>query len=388
MLALLHDGALAQADRLLRRDAGAGAARRRRRFRNASSRRGAGAGRRDWERVRRRARRRLQHAGGARGPPRLARARAARAAAARARGLRARHRSRSEAGARRGGRSSPRARQAGAGASATSPRRTGCASEIEARGLGGARRRRTGFRLVREVTRELVYGRRPVREALRGAARGARAVGDRARAQRGAVAARSTARRASRSSRSASSTEAAGTRDHQGVVAWCEPYRYADAYELAAGRAPLLVCLDQVTDPHNLGAVCRSAEGAGATGVVVPAHSSARVTPAVCRASAGAVEHLPVAVVTNLARYLDGGEGAATCGCRPPPARPGRRSGRPTSPAASRSSSAPRARGSGRSSAGPATPRSRSRWPGSVESLNVSVAAALVLFEARRQRRG
>jgi 23S rRNA (guanosine2251-2'-O)-methyltransferase len=87
-------------------------------------------------------------------------------------------------------------------------------------------------------------------------------------------------------------------------VAWCEPFRYADAFELAGGERPLLVCLDQVTDPHNFGAVVRSAEGAGATGVVLPAHGSVRVTPAVCRASAGAVEHLPVAVVTNLARYL------------------------------------------------------------------------------------
>ena len=63
-------------------------------------------------------------------------------------------------------------------------------------------------------------------------------------------------------------------------------------------------CLDQVTDPQNFGAVVRSAEGAGATGVVVPAHGSARVTPAVAKASAGAVEHLPIAVVPNLARYL------------------------------------------------------------------------------------
>ena len=99
-------------------------------------------------------------------------------------------------------------------------------------------------------------------------------------------------------------SEAAGTRDHQGIVAWCEPFRYADAYELAKQESPLLVCLDQVTDPHNLGAVARSAEGAGASAVVLPAHGSARVTPAVCRASAGAVEHLPVAVVPNLARYL------------------------------------------------------------------------------------
>ena len=67
---------------------------------------------------------------------------------------------------------------------------------------------------------------------------------------------------------------------------------------------PLLACLDQVTDPRNLGAVIRSAAGAGATGVIVPAHGAAQVTPAVCRSSAGTVEHLPVAVVPNLARYL------------------------------------------------------------------------------------
>src|SRR5204863_161984 len=99
-------------------------------------------------------------------------------------------------------------------------------------------------------------------------------------------------------------SEAAGTRDHQGVVAGCEPYRYADGWELAAAERPLLACLDQVTDPRNLGAVVRSADGAGATGVVVPAHGAATVTPAVCRASAGAVEHVSVAVVPNLARYL------------------------------------------------------------------------------------
>jgi 23S rRNA (guanosine2251-2'-O)-methyltransferase len=99
-------------------------------------------------------------------------------------------------------------------------------------------------------------------------------------------------------------SEAVGTRDHQGVVAWAEPYRYADAWELAAQERPLLACLDRVTDPRNLGAVLRSAEGAGATGVVVPSHGSAAVTPAVAKASAGAVEHVPVAVVTNLARYL------------------------------------------------------------------------------------
>src|SRR5262249_58105952 len=75
-------------------------------------------------------------------------------------------------------------------------------------------------------------------------------------------------------------SELAGTRDHQGVVARVEPYRYADAYEFAAVDRPLLAVLDRVTDPRNLGAVCRSAEGAGATGVVVPAHGSAGLAPA------------------------------------------------------------------------------------------------------------
>jgi 23S rRNA (guanosine2251-2'-O)-methyltransferase len=65
-----------------------------------------------------------------------------------------------------------------------------------------------------------------------------------------------------------------------------------------------VICLDEVQDPHNLGAVCRVAEAAGCSGVVVPERRSAEVTPAVCRASAGAVEHLPVARVRNLADWL------------------------------------------------------------------------------------
>jgi 23S rRNA (guanosine2251-2'-O)-methyltransferase len=151
------------------------------------------------------------------------------------------------------------------------------------------------------VTRELVYGRRPVRELYRGP-RGVLEVWATERAATQIPWLESGPRAQIKPERLL--TEAAGTRDHQGVVAWAEPLRYADAYELAGVERPLLVCLDQVTDPHNLGAVVRSAEGAGATGVILPAHGSARVTPAVSRASAGAVEHLPVAVVPNLARYL------------------------------------------------------------------------------------
>ena len=98
--------------------------------------------------------------------------------------------------------------------------------------------------------------------------------------------------------------ERAGSDAHQGVCALVDPYPYADAAELLAAPDPWLVALDEVTDPQNLGAVCRTAEAAGAAGVVIPERRSAEVTPAVCKASAGAVEHLPVARVRNLADFL------------------------------------------------------------------------------------
>ena len=180
--------------------------------------------------------------------------------------------------------------------------------------------------------------------------------------------------------------EAAGTRDHQGVLAWCEPYRYADAYELAAVDEPLLACLDQVTDPHNLGAVCRTAEGAAATGVILPAHGSARVTAAVCRASAGAVEHLPVAVVPNLARYLkeikrgDLWIYAAAADAEQSMWQADLSGGLALVFGAEGKGVRPLVR---RACDGEiAIPLA-----GQVESLNVSVAAALLLYEARRRRR-
>ena len=88
------------------------------------------------------------------------------------------------------------------------------------------------------------------------------------------------------------------------MVAEVDPYRYADADELLAPPQALVVALDQVQDPRNLGAICRTAEVAGAAGVVVPERRAAAVTPAVCKASSGAVEHLPVARVRNLADWL------------------------------------------------------------------------------------
>jgi 23S rRNA (guanosine2251-2'-O)-methyltransferase len=97
-----------------------------------------------------------------------------------------------------------------------------------------------------------------------------------------------------------------GAPDHQGICAEVEPYRYADADSLLDVEDALVIALDEVQDPHNLGAVCRVAEVAGATGVVIPERRSADVTPAVCKASAGAVEHVAVAKVRNLADFLVG----------------------------------------------------------------------------------
>jgi 23S rRNA (guanosine2251-2'-O)-methyltransferase len=95
----------------------------------------------------------------------------------------------------------------------------------------------------------------------------------------------------------------AGTDAHQGIVAEAEPYHYVHAAELL-DRDGLLVVLDEVQDPQNLGAICRTAEVAGALGVVIHDRRAAEVTPAVCKASAGAVEHLAIARVRNIADFL------------------------------------------------------------------------------------
>jgi 23S rRNA (guanosine2251-2'-O)-methyltransferase len=95
-----------------------------------------------------------------------------------------------------------------------------------------------------------------------------------------------------------------GSPDHQGIVAEVEPYPYAGAAEVLKREKALLIALDQVQDPRNLGAVARSAEAAGAAGLVIPERRSAAVTAVTCKASAGAVEHLAIAHVRNLADWL------------------------------------------------------------------------------------
>ncbi|MGP7960150.1 23S rRNA (guanosine(2251)-2'-O)-methyltransferase RlmB [Sanguibacter sp. A247] len=104
---------------------------------------------------------------------------------------------------------------------------------------------------------------------------------------------------------------------HQGVALQVPPYEYADLDDLldaaaASGRAPLIVALDQITDPRNLGAVLRSAAAFGAHGVLVPERRAAQMTAAAWKVSAGAAARLPVARVTNLVRAL---EEARSAGC-------------------------------------------------------------------------
>jgi len=132
---------------------------------------------------------------------------------------------------------------------------------------------------------QIIYGRRPVEEAERG---------------------RRRVRRVWRAPETPGEEleRLCGSPDHQGVVAEVDPYPYADPDALLRREGALLVALDQVQDPRNLGAVCRSAEFAGAAGVVLPERRSAEVTAVVCKTAAGAVEHLDIAHVRNLADWL------------------------------------------------------------------------------------
>jgi 23S rRNA (guanosine2251-2'-O)-methyltransferase len=146
----------------------------------------------------------------------------------------------------------------------------------------------------------LIYGRNPVHEALRARRRPVRRVWATASAARepwltGVPVSVVDADEI---------TERVQTDAHQGICADAGPYPYADVAPMLAAEKPLIVVLDEVQDPQNLGAIARTAECAGATGLVLPRHRSAEVTPAAGKASAGAVEHLPIAQVRNVADFL------------------------------------------------------------------------------------
>jgi 23S rRNA (guanosine2251-2'-O)-methyltransferase len=226
----------------------------------------------------------------------------------------------------------------------------------------------TRARAPEESGREVVYGRRPVAEAKRGR------------------------RRVHRVWTTADLpppelTRLAGSGDHQGVVAEVDPYPYADPAALLDSPDAMVVVLDQVQDPHNLGAVCRSAEAAGAAGVVIGTRRSAHITAAACKASAGAVEHLSVARVPNLADWLAMAKnaGAWIYGAQAEAAA--------AYTQADLTGKVVLALGSEGRGLRPRVAKScdllvsiPSR--GRIGSLNVSAAASVLLFEAVRQRQG
>src|SRR5512137_751965 len=182
----------------------------------------------------------------------------------------------------------------------------------------------------------------------------------------------------------------AGVTQHQGIVAVVADYRYRELDEILAaagesGRPPLLVLLDGVEDPHNLGAVVRSAHALGAHGVVIPRDRAASVTPAAAKASAGAVEHMAVARVTNLARTIeelkedgvwavaavpDADQDLASVDLRGPTALVIGGEGQGIRPLVRKS----------------CDHAARIPMAGRVGSLNASAAAAIALYEATRQR--
>ena len=181
-------------------------------------------------------------------------------------------------------------------------------------------------------------------------------------------------------------TELAGSDAHQGVVAAVEPYPYVEGSELLAAENPLIVALDEVQDPQNLGAVARTAEAVGATGLVIPERRSAEVTAAAAKASAGAVEHLAIARVRNLADFLaDAKEaGAWVYGAEGSPDaqpydEPDYAGGVVLVMGAEGKGLRPRVRAS-------CDVLVSLPLRGRIESLNVSAAAAVLLYEAARNR--
>lgn len=176
----------------------------------------------------------------------------------------------------------------------------------------------------------------------------------------------------------------AGSSDHQGIVAETDAYPYADVAEILDAPGPI-VCLDQVQDPRNLGAVARVADGVGAAGIVVARRGSPGVTAAVCKTSAGAIEHVRLAQVENLASFVHDAKGPDrwVIGADADAEQDYRDADWDRSAIIVLG-----AEGEG------LRPRVRSncdflvRIPmaGRVESLNLSVAAALLLFESTRPR--
>ena len=231
---------------------------------------------------------------------------------------------------------------------------------------------------------EIIYGFRPIVEALRGKRRKVREVLDATGDEEVASEAAAHDVRV-RHVRRERIEELAPGAVHQGLVARVGPYPYAGLEEILAVPDPLVLFLDGVTDPRNLGAVLRIADGAGASGVVIPKDRAVGVTPATVKASAGASEHVAVARETNLRRALNRAKEAGVWAYAA--------EGRAALAYAELDLSGPVAlvlgsegRGIRRLVREGCDGAVSIPMLGAVSSLNVSVAAAVLLFEARRQR--
>ncbi len=179
--------------------------------------------------------------------------------------------------------------------------------------------------------------------------------------------------------------------NHQGAVAQVAPFRYADLDELLAvakerGESPFLLILDCLQDPQNLGTLLRTAEAVGVHGVIIPQHRAAEVTPAVEKASAGAVEHLKIAQVTNLTQTINRLKeaGVWVMGLEDAPGATDYRQANLTGPLALVVGS----EGKGISHLVRENCDFLVRLPmrGKVTSLNAAVAGSIVLYEAFKQR--
>ena len=238
---------------------------------------------------------------------------------------------------------------------------------------------------------DLIYGLRPVAEALRSKRREVRevldSVGDEEVASEAAIRGVPLKR-----IRREHIEELVPGVVHQGVAARVGAYPYSGLEEILASPDSLVVVLDGVTDPRNLGAVLRAADGAGASGVVVPKDRAVGVTPAAVKASAGASEHVRVARETNLRRALERMKEAGVWVYAAEDGGSGQTSVQATAymdldlsgPVALVLGS--EGRGVRRLVREGCDGAVSIPMRGAVSSLNVSVAAAILLFEARRQR--
>jgi 23S rRNA (guanosine2251-2'-O)-methyltransferase len=233
------------------------------------------------------------------------------------------------------------------------------------------------------LKRETIYGIRPVVEALGSGRRKVFQVIDAVGNEEVAEAASARGVEVKRASRQQVEELARGG-VHQGVVARVEPYPYSGLAEILSSPEPLVLVLDGLTDPRNLGAVLRAADGAGACGVVIPKDRAVGVTASAVKSSAGASEHVRVARVTNLRRAIDTMKGAglwvyaAEAGGAP-------YTGRDLAGAVAFVLGS-EGRGVRRLVREGCDGTVSIPMLGAVDSLNVSVASAVLLYEARRRR--